>query len=67
MSDVYENTKKLGEAFEVDDFEIYLVSDIDEIDEEISKIEPNNYKYKELNVRKDTLQEIREKYYNLQK
>ena len=67
MSDVYENTKKLGEAFEVDDFEIYLVSEIDKIDEEISKIEPNNYKYKELNVRKDTLQEIREKYYNLQK
>ena len=67
MSDVYENTKKLGEAFEVDDFEIYLVSEIDKIDEELSKIEPYNYKYKELQIRKNALQEVREKYYNLQK
>lgn len=67
MSNVYENTKKLGETFKVDNFELYLVNEIDKVDEEMSKLEPYNYKYKELQIRRDTLKEIREKYHNLQK
>ena len=67
MIDVYENTEKLGKAFKVDSFELYLVNEIDKIDEEMSKLEPYNYKYRELQIRKNTLQEVREKYYNLQK
>lgn len=66
MSDVYQNTKKLGEAFGVDGFELYLVNEIDKVDEEMSKLEPCNYKYK-LQIRKETLKEIREKYYSLNK
>lgn len=66
MSNVYENTKKLGETFKVDGFELYLVNEIDKVDEEISKLETCNYK-KELQIRKETLKEVREKYHNLQK
>jgi len=67
MSDVYETTKKLGEAFEVDSFGLYLVNEIDKVDDEMSKMEPYNYKYKELQIRKETLKEVREKYYSLNK
>lgn len=67
MSDVYENTKTLGEAFNVDSFELYLVNEIDKVDEEMSELAPYNYKYKDLQIRKNTLQEIREKYYSLNK
>jgi len=67
MMNVYETTKILGAAFNADKFELYLVNEIDKIDDEMSKLEPNNYKYEELKIRKNTLQEIREKYYNLKK
>ena len=67
MMNVYETAKILGAAFNADKFELYLVNEIDKIDDEMSKLEPNNYKYEELKIRKNTLQEIREKYYNLKK
>ena len=62
-----ELAKELSRGYDIDFFETYLVNEIDKVDEEISKLEPYNYKYKELQIRKNTLQEVREKYYNLQK
>lgn len=59
--------KELSKGYDIDFFETYLVNEIDKIDDEMSKLEPYNYKYKELQIKKNTLQEVREKYYNLQK
>ena len=67
MMNVYETTKILGAAFNADEFELYLINEIDRVDEEMSKLEPYNYKYQELKIKKDTLQGIREAYYNLKK
>lgn len=68
---VYEVTeelaKELSRGYDIDPFQTYLVNEIDKIDEEMSKLEPYNYKYKELQIRKETLKEVREQYYNLNK
>lgn len=67
MSNVYENTRKLGETFKVDNFELYLVNEIDKIDEELSKIETYHYNYRTLQEKKKLLIQVREAYHNLQK
>lgn len=62
-----ELAKELNKGYDIDLFAMHLVNEIDKVDDEMSKLEPYNYKYKELQIRKNTLQEVREKYYNLQK
>ena len=58
MSDVYENTKTLGEALNVDSFELYLVNEIDKVDDKLN----DNHRvetYVYLQTRKNILQEIK--------
>ena len=56
---------ELGEQLGTDLFALYLVKEIDKVQDELDKGECSSQAYITLMARKDTLEKVREAYYNL--